>query len=109
MSRKRAPQAPRPSEEQINEVLANYDLECKRRTCSRLTAGEKQLARVERSANRYVESARIRMEARQRKVSPEVMRISLKEYYDMHTTPAAAERGRHMPPLAIASMPDVGV
>jgi len=48
------------------------------------------------------------MEARQRKVPQDVMKMTLQEYYDMHATAAGAERGRYMPPLALASMPDAG-
>ncbi|WFD18980.1 hypothetical protein MCAP1_001193 [Malassezia caprae] len=77
------------SEEQIQEVLQNYDMEC-----------EKQMARIERSAYRSLEAARTQMEARIHKIPPH-------EYYDMHASPAAAERGRHIPPLAMASMPDM--
>ncbi|WFD30881.1 hypothetical protein MSPP1_001905 [Malassezia sp. CBS 17886] len=86
------------SEEQISEVLANYDLEC-----------EKQLARVERSANRYMEAARAHMEARKQRIPHDVRDISLQAYYDMHASSVAAERGRHVPPLAMASLPDAGL
>lgn len=90
--------------EQISEVLANFDLEC-----ASLLTGERQLARLERSAQRCIETARIQMEARQRKIPAEVGAMTLRDYYDMHAATAAAEHGRHMPPLALASMPDVGM
>lgn len=83
------------TDEQINEVLANYDMEC-----------EKVMARLERSAERHIEAAKAQMDARVHKIPPDVRHISLQEYYDMHAGPTAAERGRHIPPLALASLPD---
>lgn len=83
------------SEEQIKEVLENYDMEC-----------EKVMARLERSAQRRLEAAKTQMEARIQKIPPDVRHISLQEYYDMHASSAAAERGRYIPPLAMASLPD---
>lgn len=92
------------SEEQIQEVLQNFDMEC---MLSLLILGEKQMARIERSAYRTLEAARAQMEARIHKIPPTVRHILLQEYYDMHASTAAAERGRHIPPLAMASMPDM--
>ncbi len=65
------------------------------------------MARIERSAYRSLEAARAQMEARTHKIPPHVRHVLLQEYYDMHASPAAAERGRHIPPLAMASMPDM--
>ena len=83
------------SEEQIREVLENYDMEC-----------EKVMARLERSVQRRLEAAKTQMEARIQKIPPDVRHIPLQEYYDMHASSAAAERGRYIPPLAMASLPD---
>jgi hypothetical protein len=49
------------------------------------------------------------MEARQRKIPQDVAVMTLQAYYDMHATTAAAEHGRQMPPLLLASMPDIGM
>ncbi|PKI84412.1 hypothetical protein MVES_001670 [Malassezia vespertilionis] len=100
MGRKRTrgqPQAQRAAltEDQIEEVLVNYDLEC-----------EKLLARLERGGQRALEAARAQMDARVQKIPHDVRNISLQAYYDMHTAAAAAKQGRHIPPLAMASMPD---
>ena len=79
----------------IREVLENYDMEC-----------EKVMARLERSAQRRLEAAKTQMEARIQKIPPDVRHIPLQEYYDMHASSSAAERGRYIPPLAMASLPD---
>ena len=52
------------SEEQIREVLQNYDMEC-----------EKVMARLERSAQRRLEAAKTQMEARIQKIPPDVRHI----------------------------------
>ncbi|WFC95231.1 hypothetical protein MBRA1_001878 [Malassezia brasiliensis] len=95
MSSKRTRPATRLTEEQIDEVLANYDLEC-----------EKLLTRLERGAYRCVEAARAQMEARLHKIPQDVRNVSLQTYYDMHASTAGSERGRQLPPLAMASLPD---
>jgi len=69
-------------------------------------AGDKLMARLERSAYRHWEAAKAQMEARIHKIPHDVRHITLQEYYDMHASPAAAERGRHIPPLAMATLPD---
>lgn len=76
-------------------MLENYDMEC-----------EKVMARLERSAQRRLEAAKTQMEARIQKIPPDVRHIPLQEYYDMHASSSAAERGRYIPPLAMASLPD---
>mgnify|MGYP001758694506 FL=1 len=53
-----------------------------------------------------MEMARAQMEARVQKIPPDVRQLTLQEYYDMHTVSATAERGRHIPPLAMASLPE---
>lgn len=107
MSRKGARARPALSEEQINEILANYDLECAYfLDCGIAHAGEKLLARLERGAQRCIEAARTQMEARTHKIPPDVRNGTLQAYYDMHPATAAAEHGRQLPPLAMASLPD---
>lgn len=64
------------------------------------------MARLQRSAERHMEMARAQMEARVQKIPPDVRQLTLQEYYDMHTVSATAERGRHIPPLAMASLPE---
>ena len=54
------------SEEQIREVLQNYDMEC-----------EKVMARLERSAQRRLEAAKTQMEARIQKIPPDVRQQSV--------------------------------
>ncbi|KAI3628454.1 hypothetical protein CBS14141_000157 [Malassezia furfur] len=77
MSSKRTRPTTRLTEEQIEEVLANYDLE-----------------------------SRAQMEARLHKIPQDVRNVSLQTYYDMHASTAGSERGRQLPPLAMASLPD---
>ncbi|KOS15505.1 hypothetical protein Malapachy_2138 [Malassezia pachydermatis] len=57
------------TEAQIQEVLENFDLEC-----------EKQIARVERSAYRYLEAAKAQMDARIHKIPPDVRHITLQDH-----------------------------
>ena len=72
----------------------------------RLILGEKLLTRLERGAYRCVEAARAQMEARLHKIPQDVRNVSLQTYYDMHASTAGSERGRQLPPLAMASLPD---
>lgn len=53
-----------------------------------------------------MEAARAQMEARLYKIPLDVRNISLQAYYDMHAGTAGSERGRQLPPLAMASLPD---
>lgn len=46
------------------------------------------------------------MEARLHKIPQDVRNVSLQTYYDMHASTAGSERGRQLPPLAMASLPD---
>lgn len=64
------------------------------------------LSELKNSADRQLTVAREQMEARLHKIPPDVRNITLQAYYDMHADTAGSERGRQLPPLAMASLPN---